>query len=528
MHSTFLALLWQQWRQTRLYLFVVLVLVLNFLALEMSWGGLVEPPPPDWPIYLQSFLLFAFFLILLVSHCDPENIHPSIPSRVFVLPVPTYLLVTSYFIFRVAAVGIVSVPIAYNYCLLFDRPSVMYLLPLGAMALMAYFQSTFWLFARAGAIASLIAGCVLLCPIAALPLSISFTLAQHPAWTAAGAVVFILAAFVVSLVAARLERRSAWTGAWAVISALWDWRVGRQKPFASAAHAQRWFEWKRRGKLLPVLAAIAFVLLRNLPRILLPSPMHPRIPVYQDATFAASCTVLAAFVAALWFAAQDYRERTNGLSSFMMSRPMSTKNLGVARLRVGARSILVATAVMAVLLILRAATSGAFMSKILLFDAEAWFSVKRLAVVAGITLTAGLGWLALCWSLFWFSVPLLSGYGLIFAFVALVEIAITRGFGAPPASSPETWPLIFAVLLPGLIGLYTSYQRGLVSIRGLVCAVVLWPIAFLDLAALVFLAPGLFGPGWSTGDLALWGALCMLPGLAIATVPLKMQWLRVR
>jgi hypothetical protein len=165
-------------------------------------------------------------------------------------------------------------------------------------------------------------------------------------------------AWMVGYIGVRHARRGDlpnWEGLFRLFNHLGQWQPRRRRPFASAARAQVWFEWRRTGLSLPVLTGV------TLPFVLLP------LLFGKNDVIPAPRTVLGALIVPVLFAGlagttvsgnhpwvKDYY----GVAPFTATLPMSTARLVGAKLKAAAVSTLVTWILMAVSLLLAVTLTG--------------------------------------------------------------------------------------------------------------------------------------------------------------------------
>jgi hypothetical protein len=115
----------------------------------------------------------------------------------------------------------------------------------------------------------------------------------------------------------------------------------RTRPFASAARAQFWFEWRQHGRLLPVLVAI---LLPFELSMLFVFPETPMIIFETLGLVLVTPPFMAAFVAAT--IGKDHTTTSDGygLPPFLATKPMSNASIIAAKLNVTVLSTLISWA----------------------------------------------------------------------------------------------------------------------------------------------------------------------------------------
>jgi hypothetical protein len=158
--------------------------------------------------------------------------------------------------------------------------------------------------------------------------------------------VSLLAAYFVALVGMARDRR----GDTFSLAPVREWLFGRmetravrQKRFSSPAAAQFWFEWRQKGHLMPVLAAVVHVCLFLL-------TFFGVIPLVDEA-FTGSLILSCIALSYAWFPAGflfGHRGISSGkweLGAFAATRPLRDRDLSFATLKAGAASIVATFAV---------------------------------------------------------------------------------------------------------------------------------------------------------------------------------------
>ncbi|MDP2955696.1 MAG: hypothetical protein Q8N53_04690 [Longimicrobiales bacterium] len=115
---------------------------------------------------------------------------------------------------------------------------------------------------------------------------------------------------------------------------------GRRDPFASPAHAQRWLEWRRHGRALPVLVGI--LLPFELGLLFLPGSDTPAL--FFEILFVVLLTppVMATVAAAAINKPDAGEGGDRGLTPFLATRPLTGGELVAAKLRMAMGSTLAA------------------------------------------------------------------------------------------------------------------------------------------------------------------------------------------
>src|SRR5205823_3844711 len=118
----------------------------------------------------------------------------------------------------------------------------------------------------------------------------------------------------------------------------------RRQPFASAARAQVWFEWRRTGNSLPIMTA----LLLPVTLLFLVFGHNDVIPTAQPLLGALAVPVFLAGLAGITAGDPSWIKNYAGGTPFSATLPLSTVGLMAAKLRAAARSTLASWALVAV------------------------------------------------------------------------------------------------------------------------------------------------------------------------------------
>lgn len=343
-----------------------------------------------WRVDIELSALFstgalaAFFIVMLLTSADPNDLRPRFGARLYRLPMTTFTMVTTLFVLRLVLVAIEVTAILGVFSLWLDgspgsyehaflRLSVPTVAAL--VATYAVLQAIGWTVGNASTKAALLLGLLLIVSygggaalIGRWHTSGHFYGDSPLAWLERllGAVNFMLydtAGFVACLVGSHaaiwagvtLDRRGWFQNR----RGLGDWAAsltlvsgGMPRRFRSPAAAQRWLEWRRMGLILP-----GFVLLVLAMSILIPSVLElasrgrirgsysyfHNLFVFQTASL-----FLGAILAAMALAAAERHDQRTGLARFIAVRPLSTWGIVRARFEAGLMSVVLITALLAV------------------------------------------------------------------------------------------------------------------------------------------------------------------------------------
>jgi hypothetical protein len=276
----------------------------------------------------------VFLLVLAVfgyTEFDPQRNTAGFPTRLFVLPVTSLKLVAVPTVLGVAAIELVALLWGE---LVFGHGDLSMWFLFAAPMYMVFYQTILWTLPGVRSLRLMLLG---------LPGAVLFMLpiAQLPGHSMRPFMVSIAALAVVSFltswgVVAR-QRSGGESTAWipALIRELSDRLPRRTRPFASAAHAQFWFEWRRFGLVLPIfIAGLLCVLF---------------FPISWDhrneagSTFRILVSVLAMPMVLAWpvgkgFSKPDFWSQELSVPGFIAVRPITSTDLVLIKMKVAALS----------------------------------------------------------------------------------------------------------------------------------------------------------------------------------------------
>jgi hypothetical protein len=540
-----LAIAWMLWRRHRWSLLGVLgyVLAAGVLTMVLQW----QDPTPQTA---ASVVLFATIPLTVAVCClvavfsygfevDVSARDSCFPPGQFTLPVRTLALAGWPMVYGAAAAALLWLVVAASLL----RPwlgLVGLRVPLWwpavlAATYLAWVQALLWMpfglpWLRGIVAVGLFAGLATVAQYAVIAGASEGALAAlFAGLTAAG--------WAVGLVGVRRARRGDvpnWEGLFAPLGRLR--RRLRRQPFASAARAQAWFEWRRNGLSLPVGTALL------VPFLFLPLAFetHGAFPTANVVFGALGVPVFLAGLAGTTVSkgnpwVKDYY----GVSPFTATRPMSTAGLVAALLKTAARSTLTAWALVIAAALLALAVTGR------LDEAAGWWrlGLRRYhpvelvaAVLAGVVLLVVWTWKRLVDSLLlgltgreW----VIKG-GLFGGVIATFGVWI---LGLTLLAHPETHATVQAVLpwlLAGLVlcrllaagwAVRAALRRGILTGR----VVAVWATGWLLLALTLFSVAAWVVPAeWVSPFYLAVGVVWCLPLAHLAAMPLALAWNRHR
>jgi hypothetical protein len=287
-------------------------------------------------------VLLTFALFNFTEHNSRQR-YSGFPYRLFTLPVPTRLLVGCPML-----CGVITVVVVYAaWALLVFGPlgeELPVRWPATLLATgMAFYQAVVWglagfRLARLIVLGVTFSGLVavgfvpdVLGPRVDWPIEAVLTCALAGSTLAAGLA-------TISVVDrqrhGRVRRRDHWR-AW--VRRAGDALPRRSRPFGSAAGAQTWIEWRRNGAVLPACVALALLLIVGPASWI--NGNGPRTTVVTLGWIMALPALLAGFVG-LGFSRPDFWTGDLALASFVATRPVSSGDLVITKLKVAALSTL--------------------------------------------------------------------------------------------------------------------------------------------------------------------------------------------
>jgi hypothetical protein len=545
MLPTSLAFAWMFWRRFRWGLLVLLAYLLVAAALSAVLPALLPPEAAPavfgWltlpSIFPATFLLGMFCLVEETTPIGGR--HSCFPADLFLLPVRTGALAGWPMAYGTAAVCLLWLVLAW--CIM--RPWVslwsvsvpLWWPALMATAVLAWLQAALWLpFGLRGlrvvVLLLLIPGLIVVAQLSAL----SGVSEPIRAGVFAGLAVPGWALGYLGVRQGRGGDAPDWEGLYEPWRRLVRRLPHGRRPFASAAWAQTWFEWRRTGKSLPFMAGLP------LPVVLLFLAFGDAIPPAQTVLAALAIPVFVAGLAGTVESGRNPWVKDHYcIAASTATLPMSTGELLGAKLRAAALSTLVAWALVVVAVPLAVILTGN------LETAVGWWrqaqqEVPALQIVAGLLaatiLLVGCTWKRLVDSLFLG----LTGREWVMAWAVLGFMAVSIGLGLVGtwiSKHPETHEHLLA-LLPWLLGLLIACRLSVAGVAlraGLRRRVleprtaVRWVTAWVCVAATLFglLAYAVPAERVPVSDLAF-AVLFAMPMARLTATPLALAWNRHR
>jgi hypothetical protein len=306
-------------------------------------------------------------------------------------------------------------------------------------------------------------------------------------------------------------------------------RAHRPDPFASAARAQAWFEWRRQGWTLPAL-------------VLMVLPFE--LALLWLATDAPAFVILILVMALLTpplvatFAATTAREAT-GVPPFTATRPLTSTALIAAKLTMAIRSTLAAWLLVLIAIPAALSASGTWPAVLeRITRMHAVFGTPRTIVLV---LLAMSGLIASTWKqLVQVMYIRLSGRAWIIrsSVIGVLAVVIVLGPGLDWIADDKRAQAVLWVSLPGVLAVLVLLKMvaaswvasrltrsALVSDRAVVVGAATWTAAVLALyGVLAWLVSGPLIPGY----ILLLVAILAVPLARLSAAPLALAWNRHR
>lgn len=525
------ALLWEDWRRSRVVFFVSLGigLLLHLTNWSIRWGTSGEDSVAVAVIVFFPLLFFGITSVFSLG--DFRELNTRIPARHRTLPVHPIYGAALHLAFRVAAISLLSVVLIASGQWLggrvwFDDYAGVIGL---AIPLFLLLQCLAWSVGSFGVVTFLISLVVFPVGLIAFgrPLSVLITYI---------ATEYSLLTLVALWVALQLLLAGIAIGA----SFLTRYRQSdialrltiprltfRQMPLEAtgALHEQTWYEWTRNGYLLPlttlVLTGFAVLLVgigvavenhsddaQMLARIIAFGPIY--------------ASPAAAILAGLRGMMDDRHAAQSGLGAYVYSHPLSTRGFALARLQMALRSVLANQALCLVCYL-------AGMAAIVAFSEESNFATYLTADRITRFFLLGLGHTLLVWTMFWMAIPAIFFWFWYLVVMAAYDIFNIRDEGMliPIIVVPSALLLMGLTIyvsvrmqLLRLLDVRLALRSGLIAIVALLF--VLWyvpyisaDLSFESLFQQVFILVGIV-------------ALSLCPALPILGQPLLVHRLRHR
>lgn len=558
-------ILWGQWNKSRLALAgLVLALLCGALTLAvMDRYGLRPNAGKTSDDFVVSVLFISLaalvsMVTLLLIHSDSETLHVSLPIRMLRLPVPTWKLVAALLGYGAAVMGVVTL-VATLIVKTVIHTDFSWWLPL-CLAIPAAAALQTWALACGNTNPK--SAILLLAAMVGAGLWIA---RQEAAFTIIGRthpVIVLLALsgplglfYLLALAGVAVNRHGGLPD-WPA-SLMFERRsVLAAKPFRSPLHAQLWYEWRRFGWQLPLVVVAVLAL------YFLGMPLVVAVFKGSNVTGNSSSEGFSALFFVDWITSAQFVTTGlqtsgavagvlvggylfmkagywNSLSTHLMTRPLSTRALAWARLRMVLVSTLLSLAILMAglglaVLVLKATGQSLGIIENIEQGYERFPDAAILAFFWGIIFI-------LMWSAVW-SVNvgwLLLVFGAAFLPTLLVTAILEAAGALPLAGAPAlvwevcTWTSAAVLVAAALWACLRSSRRGLAGPRAKWVALFCWALyssAFVTYGLSLDLPfdANIPNPFPHPIDWGLWLSLSVLPIAPIFTHPILLERARHR
>jgi hypothetical protein len=547
MLPTSLAFAWMLWRRYRWGHLAVLAYLLVAVALSAVLPTYVplDVAPAAFALLFLPSIYLAMILMGMFSLVEANTPiggrHSCFPAELFILPVRTGVLAGWPIAYGTAAVSLLWLVLAWcimrPWMSLWSESVPLWWPALMATAVLAWLQAVLWLpFGWRG-----LRVIVLLLLIVGLIVLAGFTVTSgisEPMLVGLFAGVAVLG-WTFGYLGVRQGRRGTapdWEGVFEPVHRLVRRLPHRPRPFATAAWAQTWFEWRRTGRSLPFMTG----LLVPVVLLFLAFGLNDVIPPAQTVLSAVALPVLmAGMVGTAVSGKNPWVKDYYGVALSTATLPMSTGEMVGAKLRAAALSTLAAWALVVVAVPLALILTGN------LETAVGWWR-QALQETSALKITAGLlaatlvlvgcTWKRLVDSLFlglmgrkWIIQCAMFAGMTVFVGLSLVGIWVSK--------DPEIRGH-FLALLPWLLGLVIACRLGVAGLAlrvGLRRQVLEPRTAVRWLTVWVCVAATLFGllvyavPAERVAAYNLaFAVLFAMPMVRLTAAPLALAWNRHR
>ncbi|MCC6694111.1 MAG: hypothetical protein IT365_00645 [Candidatus Hydrogenedentes bacterium] len=349
------ALLWEDWRRCRWAFLGILALgaalsLTGFAVTTYWWLKGHHDVELDEEVYaLAVWPVFFFALWLVFSLSDPKDVTPRIPARHYALPVSPRKVALVHLLFRLALIGVLMALLSalVQMAMLTFVPVQILGTAAGAMAGFLVLQCLAWTFGNFGGIPFFVS-------LVMLPIVLSVSNAEEKlgsviqATDALGVprlfllLIALLGIGWLAIEGARMGRHvdPSLPLLWRIGFLRLGWRPRDGK--VSPLKAQVNYEWKRKGRLLPVLT-LSFVAVAVFFFVTYADTSVPRNRLgalgLSMMLFPVYAAPIAAILAGVLGPLDDYRQRISGVGLFLFTRAADNGLHSRARLIMSLKSV---------------------------------------------------------------------------------------------------------------------------------------------------------------------------------------------
>ena len=356
-------LAWEIWRRNYKYACLSLGAIPGYLLFYWAIRSHVHNGQPLAKLSLLCVVFSLFWAVATFNYTEVNSAKgwTGFPHRLFVLPVPTVVLVMLPMLLGMVTVGLVCVAWVKHVVALCGAvlpPRLAWWLA-GLLAVnLACFQAVVWSLAgfRLTRMVVLALGSCVLLVLEGFTWASLFApgnraqMKDYPFGEGGWVLLYVglaLIAFVGAWYSVGRQRRGGgrghgWLKAWAggLAARIVDCLPSRKSPFASPLAAQCWFEWRRGGVLLPVCVGSVLVLVLGPISWLNAGQMNAGGVVFTLSVMLLTPLVLAVIIGK-GFARPDFWSKDSSVPPFLAVRPLSSGDFVVAKMKVAAFSTLI-------------------------------------------------------------------------------------------------------------------------------------------------------------------------------------------
>jgi hypothetical protein len=349
------ALAWEMWRKGRVSLAASCLLLLLASLSAVVLGPATSQNLYGWYVFLMVCSLFLSFAAAHYAERNPQKQWQGFPYRIFTLPVRTHTLVGVPLL-----IGLVIVLLIYFgwLALVFKpmgRPASAWPALAVSTGLLCY-DALIWALAgyRLSRITALAFTGIILMNLGAAPWL--HEVVPSPGQrieqcSAATMMLMSLAAVATALYSVEKQRRGGGRGRnmlLLLLSRFVNVLPKREKDFRGPAHAQFWFEWRRAGWLLPVATAATLLFVFLPISLLIRGDAESAVLLFA---WLVALPIILAFVIGKGFGKPDFWGSDLAVPGFLSTRPFTSGEFVIAKLKVATGSVLVSCGAIVLFLI---------------------------------------------------------------------------------------------------------------------------------------------------------------------------------
>jgi hypothetical protein len=295
----------------------------------------------DWLLMVASMFL-TFGIFHFVEAAPGRNWH-GFPQRLFAMPVSTVTLVACPMILSLAAVEVVYGAWAKLVFAPLGRTVSIWPAAVLGVGILCY-QSIIWSLAgyRITRVLALALMGLVLANVAALPLLAEISVWPKQTVFRAGSIslaLLAITAVATAWLAVERQRHGGGRGQgriWGLLARAADALPRRRRPFATAASAQFWHDWRRGGTIMPsCAAAVLFLICAPLSWLMRADPQA----TLWTAGWVLALPFLLSATVGIGFIKPEFWSAEMGITPFLAIRPISSGTLVMSKMKVAAASV---------------------------------------------------------------------------------------------------------------------------------------------------------------------------------------------